>query len=54
MRFLLDLLIALAAGFGADYVLARLKMTDPLKVVIAVIIGIVVFLANPAALILNS
>lgn len=48
MHFLLNALIALLVGFLADYILARCGVSDPIKVIIAVIIGVLVYIANPA------
>lgn len=48
MSLLLNLLIAVIAGFVADYILGRCGVGDPIKVLIAVVVAVVVFLANPA------
>jgi hypothetical protein len=48
MTLLLNLIIAIVAGFIADYILGRVGVADPIKVVLAVLVAIVVFLANPA------
>lgn len=48
MEFLLNLILGIVAGFLADFILGRMKVTDPIKVILAVLIGIVVFLADLA------
>lgn len=49
MVFILNVLFGLVAGVLTDFVLRRVGVADPAKVLIAVIVGIVVFLANFAA-----
>lgn len=49
MIFLLNLLMALIAGFLTDYVLTRAGAKTPLPILIAVLVGVIVFLVNPAA-----
>lgn len=46
MHFLLNVLFGIIAFFLSDYALARIGATDPIKVVGAFIVGIVVYLAN--------
>lgn len=48
MNFLLNLLIALIIGFLSDAIMVRCGVTDPVKVLTAVLIGIVVFFLNIA------
>lgn len=45
MHLLLSLLVALLAGFLADYVAGRAGLTDPPKIIVAVLVGVVTFLA---------
>lgn len=52
MEFILNVLFAFAAGFGTEWLLGRMSVPDPLKAVLAVIVGIVVFFANFAARVL--
>ena len=46
MATFLNLLIAIALGYGAgwltEYVLARVGLPDPVKVLLAVVVGIIV------------
>lgn len=49
MILLLNLLIAFLAGVLADYILGRSGVADPVKLIVAVIVGILVFLLSPAA-----
>lgn len=50
MIFLLNLVFGLLAGWLTDYVLARMGVEAPVRVVVAVIVGIIIFLLNLAAL----
>lgn len=49
MIFLLNIVFGLLAGWLTDYVLGRAGVDSPIRVIIAVVVGIVVFLANLAA-----
>lgn len=49
MHLVLNLLIALIAGFLTDFVLGRAGVPDPLKVVIAVLVALLVFFADLAS-----
>lgn len=49
MILLLNIAFGLLAGWLTDYVLARAGVDNPIRVVVAVIVGIVVFAANLAA-----
>lgn len=44
--FLLNILVAVLAFILADYILARVNVTDPLKTVIALIVAVLAFLAG--------
>ncbi len=46
MNFLINLLLGILAGFLADFLLGRMGVSDPIKVVIAFIVGLLVFLSN--------
>lgn len=52
MHLLLNIVFAILAGVLADWLFARLGLTDPIKVVLAVLVGIVIFFANLAAYVL--
>lgn len=43
VTLLVVLLLAILAGFLADFVLARMGVPDPAKIIISVIVGVVVF-----------
>lgn len=49
MHFILNIIFGLIAGFLTDYVLARMGVSDPVKVLVAVLVGVVVFLADLAS-----
>ncbi len=49
MVFLLNFIIAIVVGFMTDYVLARIGVTDPVKIILAVLVAIAVLLANFAS-----
>lgn len=49
MIFLINLLFALGAGALANYVMAQMGVDNPIRIILAVIIGIVVFMLNLAA-----
>ena len=49
MIFLLNLLFAFLAGMLANYLLATTGVSDPIKIILAIIVGFVVFFANLAA-----
>ncbi len=49
MVFLLNIVFGLLAGYLSRYVMAQMKVTDPVNIILAVIFGIVVFLLNLAA-----
>ena len=49
MILLLNLAFGLLAGWLTDYLLGRAGVDQPIRVIIAVIVGIVVFFANLAA-----
>lgn len=46
MEFLLNLLFGLLAGVLAYWLLGKCRVTDPAAAVIAVIVGLIVFLAD--------
>lgn len=48
MNFILNLIIAIIVGFLADAIMARCGVTDPVKVLLAVLLGILVFFMNIA------
>lgn len=49
MVLLLNIVLGLLAGVLADYLLGRAGVSDPVKLIVAVLVGVVVFLANLAA-----
>lgn len=49
MGLLVNLLLAFLAGWLALVLLAKAGMSDPLRTIFAVVVGIIVFLANPAS-----
>ena len=46
MVLILNLIFGILAFLLAEYILGRVKVSDPLKVVLALLVGLVVFLAN--------
>lgn len=46
MRIVLNIIFGLLAGVLADLVMRRMAVADPLKIIIAILIGVVVFIAN--------
>lgn len=48
-QVLINLIIAVLAGLLTDYVLGRCKVVDPIKVIVAVLVGGLVFFMNLAA-----
>lgn len=52
MVFLLNLILAIAAGMLSNYILILSSVKDPVKIILAVLVGIAVFLADFASLIL--
>ena len=52
MRFLINLILAILAGFLSRYILNSLKVTDPVAVLLAILVGILVFFMDLAASIL--
>lgn len=49
MNLLIDIILGFLAYLLANYVLHLLGMNDPLAVVLAIVVGIVVFLQHPSA-----
>lgn len=49
MNLIVNIILAVVAFFATDYVLVRMKVSDPLKVALAALVAILVFLANFAA-----
>jgi hypothetical protein len=52
MALVVNLLVALGFAWLTRYVLAQMKVGDPVNIIVAVLIGLVVFFANPAAYLL--
>lgn len=46
MNLALDALLALLAGFLTDYVESRVGVSEPIRGLVAVLVGIVVFFAH--------
>lgn len=53
MVILLNIVFGLLAGWLTDYVLARIGVDAPVREIVAVVVGIIVFLLNLAAQVLN-
>lgn len=49
MVLLLNIAFGLLAGWLADYIMGRARVDNPIRVIIAVIVGVIVFAANLAA-----
>jgi hypothetical protein len=49
MHLLLNLILAVLAFILTDFVLARMNVGDPVKVLVAVLVAIVVFFADLAS-----
>lgn len=46
LEFLLNLLFGVGAWYLTDYLLSRLGVSDPVKVIVAFIVGVLVFVAD--------
>ncbi len=46
MNFLINVVLGLLAGWLTDYILTRVGVANPIRVGIAVIVGVLVFMAN--------